>query len=402
MKHIPPFFIRKSFLIISFLLIYATVSLAQMQAIADKVLSVQAGDKLSDKDKEEMDEFWKLIKFLRAQEENEKALNGKGAFGIQGDETSNASLFVVSGGIGIDKGNYPYELDFSTNIQTVFRNGGLQENLSDIDISYDYHHQKVGDGLFLENYTFLNRFSDAYLGVQQKYQVGGGIILNHYFEALTENGIKAKEKLDRKPKYSTDGEGNLIKCFQESCEKIGNPKKLSEAEIEQIENAQERYSKAIHKNYSKLRLAMLVGILYELEKVSAADSVYFTSGTQYRSESFDATNQMRMELRPKITYQPNDIFTLKFHVFYKLPMLWEWKEKVVYNDLVDARADYFVDMQTSFSAKFTEGASFSFRYRYLYDNAPRRTFVTDASGEPQLLRANKRHHNFGFSFNFKF
>ncbi len=388
----------KTIVILSLLIPVRTYG--QIQDVADKILSFNIVENISEEDKTEIQEFWKLIKFLRKQEQKEKTLNGNGQFGFSGNQTDISNIFTVYGGLNFSKEYYPVDLDFSIQFQTVFRDDDFNESVSEIDISFDYSYPNIGDGLLLENFVFISRHSNAFLDIDQRYEVGGGFILNKFFNNLTDSGQEELEELDRKPIYKTDGDGNLIKCYQDACQSIGNPNKLTDDEINIVKNSQERYRKVIKKNKSKLRLSLLAGLYFELEKASASNDVFTVLGNREFTESFPATNKLRWEVRPGIKTQISDYLTIRVDPFFKMPMPWRWDDTIVENGIVDRRADYFVDVTARLEAKFTQGLSVGMRYKYLYDNAPKRRFIDVGLPQDALLIGQQSYHAIFFTFRF--
>ncbi len=387
--------------ILLLLALCVNTTMAQIQKIADKVLNNELSNTFSETELEELQEFNKLITYLRDFEDQEHRLNGKAFFGIGGNETDISNLFKITGGVRLVSGSYPYELDLSANIENIVKNGKFEENVSDIDISFDYH-PSSGNGLWLENFAFLKRFSNAYLGIGQRYEAGGGVIFNFYSKKLTEKGQAIKKQLDRKPIYKVGEENTLIKCYQDICTKIENPQKLSDSEVNEISKLQRNYTNATIKNFSKLRLGLLVGIYYESEMANAENNLFFNGEEQFLSEPFDATNILRLEVRPTFKFRPDDIFTFKVYPYFKFPA--NFKNDVVLgpDGLKDERTDLFMDLQSSVGINVTKSISLSLRYRYFYDSAPKRKYLTEDNGNITLLVGQKRHSNFTMTFNYGF
>lgn len=391
---------EKTILIIA-LILAPCIATTQIQDIAEKVLRLEYDTHLTDEEREELLEFEKLVKYLRDFESKERKLNGRAFFGIGGNETDISNLFKITGGVNLKSGTYPYELELSSNIENIVKNGKFEENVSDIDISFDYN-PDVGDGLWLENYAFLKRFSNAYLGIDQRYEAGGGVIFNFYSKKLTENGIKIQKELNRQPVYKK-GEGNtLIKCYQDICEHIENSQKLTDDEIHELNHIQQNYRNANSKRYSKMRIGILVGVHYESEMAKAENMLMFNGEEMLMSRSFDATNIIRLELRPTFKFQPNDIFSFKLYPYFKFPI--DFDMDVVEGDKGqrDVRRDVFLDLQSSMNMRVTKSVSISLRFRYFYDNAPKRVFITEENGNDVLLVGQRKHSNFTMTFNYGF
>ncbi len=373
----------------------------QIETIADKVLSVDLNQSLSEKDIAEVEEFWKLIRFLRTEERKENGMQGSGMFGFYGTQTDFTDIFTVNGGTNFSKEYYPVDLDFSVYFETIFRSNQFQENVSNIDISFDYSHPNIGDGLVLESFVFLNRSNNAFLGIDQRYEIGGGFIFNKWIDSYSEPGLAAFEELDRSPIYKTDEEGNLIKCYQDACARINNPKKLTKDEVELIEESMGRYRKVLKKRHSKLRLSLITGLYYELDKSTMSDSIVIDGVKTLVTESFDATHEMKMEFRPGIHFRPTHMFSVKLSPFIKTAMPWNWTDIVRSpTGQEDERVDYIINLVARMQANFSQNMALSLRYGFNYENSPQRRFL-GLPGAPLLL-GQQRHHSFIMSFNFGF
>ena len=356
------------------------------------------------KDSTEIVEINQLLDFLNQFLNQELKLNGSGFFSFGGNESDLNNLFRMGVGASIDKGLYPFELDFSTGIQTIVQNGVFQENLSDIDISLDFHPiipkiEAKSDGLWLENYVFIKRFNDAFLGIEQRYEVGGGFTFNFFNSKLTKSGSNNEKSLNSKPTYNVYGD-DLIRCLQ-SCFKTKNILSLTAAETETISYTRERYLRANKKKYSKLRLAMLVGLHYEIEKANAQNIVRLNDRDTLLLRSFDATNRLRWQVRPTIKWQPKDGYTFRLYPYFKFP-LGSMYDTVSENGNEDKRFDYFLDLHSSINIRVEKNFGINIFYRLLYDNAPKRAFIKQEDATYVLLEGQTKHSAFGVSLNFGF
>ena len=134
-----------------------------------------------------IEDFWTCIHELDKMDQRQRRLNGRAGFGFSGDQSGSQSLYKIDGMINGSRGIYPGELTFTSSIGMVLNNGKFSENVSNIYMAYNYHPQ-WGDSLSTENFIFLKRFTDAFLGVEQRYELGGGIILAKYSKNLTDRG----------------------------------------------------------------------------------------------------------------------------------------------------------------------------------------------------------------------
>lgn len=339
-----------------------------------------------------------LLKYLKEQEQKEKKFNGAAQFGFAGDQTNAASLYKINGGIAVNRGYYPDKFEFATDMGLVINNGTFRENVSNVFITYD-HSLPKGDSLFLENYMVMSRFSDEFLGIEQRYELGGGFILALWSKKLTPAGNAEMNRLHKTNLLPPEAGSDSVRlCVNGQCANLkrANPKN-NDAEL--VYRARQQAKVALRKKYNRFRLALLSGLIVEAEKVSASDSLLTVSGKQNFTQSYNASLHLRWEMRPTIDVKPSDNWSFKVRPYFKLPMPWEWYSTVISSNGYTSKAiDYRLDVQTNLTIKladwFNKQASVDIQYRVLYDNAPRRSFLDPSlspGGVPLLLAAQKTH-----------
>ncbi len=353
------------------------------------------------KDSAEIVEMKGLLNFLNDYIKDERSLNGDAGFSFSGSENDLNNLFDLGVSGSMDMGAYPSELDFNLQIQTTIQNGFFSENLSNVDMSYDFHPyipkaEKKSDGLWLENFLFIKRFNNSFLGIEQRYETGAGVIFNFYSKKLTQAGNDNQADLDNIPKYDIYG-NDLRRCL-ETCYLKESVLDLNENDIDVLVNTRERFSRTNRKQYSKLRLALLVGFYYELEQAFAENEILFNQKDSIMNVAFDATNKLRWEIRPSLTWQPKDGYKLKIYPFFKLPI----GNVFDTTNPDDKLYDYFLDFYTSLQIDIEDNFFISLNYRLMYDNAPRRIFLQQNDGSFVLLTGQKQHSNYTISLNFAF
>lgn len=339
--------------------------------------------------------FSKLMSTMTGQLGAQKALNASGSFGFSGNETERSNLFKVSAGVAFDHGSYPYQFDFLTSIETVLKNGEFEENVADIDISFDLHPispKLGGEGIGFENFVFLSRFSDDYLGIEQTYEAGAGILLTNITKPLTQSGESTKRSLNEPL--------DVITNYYDASKRVTALPTLSVADSVTVSKMRARLTSANRKIKTKLRYGVLIGVYYELEKANATNTLALSTGDSLVSMSFPATNRFRWEFRPTFRWQPADGFKFKIYPYLKMPMPWDWTNTVSGpNGSVDERIDWFLDLQASWTAAITKHFGIAIRYRLLYVNAPRRTYFLD-QGSPLLLMGAQAHHGYSLALKF--
>ncbi|MBK8701088.1 MAG: hypothetical protein IPN29_16735 [Saprospiraceae bacterium] len=214
--------------------------------------------------------------------------------------------------------------------------------------------------------------------MDQRYEMGGGIILAKYGTKLTGRGRHLKEKVNKVPfdveNFNPDsGIWNLCSQY---CSRY-NTDFVNEEDVRTLERIQRQSNISLRKLFSNFRLGMLMGIFLETEKINASGTLETASGPMNFNYSFAPTQKVRWELRPTLDLRPSDTWSLRLRPYFKLPLPWEWQNTVTYNNVM--------------------------MYNVYYDNAPQRIYVPDPStGAPLLFSANKKHSLFSFNFRVEF
>lgn len=244
-----------------YLLFFTTVN-GQIEPIIDKLQ--EARIKAHGKDSAELKKIFDVLKFYRFYEKEVEQIKGNAAFGFSGSESNNSSNYDINTNVSLSHGVFPFEKSLSTNFLTNLTNGVFSENISNVDVSFDFHpinysrkikkrdirlkklgnkvirandkyrnafkkklptrdsllmkfeaiknkyynrekkfDQKEVDALWLETFAFLKRFNNSFLGIDQRYEAGAGIIFNFFSKnQLTIKGTQKNTKLSKLPYYS--------------------------------------------------------------------------------------------------------------------------------------------------------------------------------------------------------
>jgi hypothetical protein len=157
------------------------------------------------------------------------------------------------------------------------------------------------------------------------------------------------------------------------------------------------------KKYSKCRLAILFGLLYEFERAFFEDSISTDHGKVFYSYKFDGTAQLKWEVRPTFDFNFGDNVSLKIRMYLKMPMPGNIHSSVEYNGIRDSRCDYFIDFPVILAFKMNNNMSLSIDYRLLYDNAPQRKYILiQGLTDPVLIMPNQMHKSLAIRFNYSF
>lgn len=118
-------------------------------------------------------------------------MSGSIKFGITGNESDESDLYVIQSGMEFNSGLFPLNVEASMNIQTQIQNGNFEEVVSNIDLSVDY----LSANTYNEGYAFVKRTRNTFLGIGQRYEIGGGYVANLYKSTL-KKGRALSEKID--------------------------------------------------------------------------------------------------------------------------------------------------------------------------------------------------------------
>ncbi|NNC94129.1 MAG: hypothetical protein HKN92_01110 [Chitinophagales bacterium] len=152
---------------------------------------------------------------------------------------------------------------------------------------------------------------------------------------------------------------------------------------------------------SPFRIGILVGFFYELERITANDSLQTDNGKIFARNDFDPTNRIRWELEPIIYLHTSKHFYLSITPQLKLPLWYEWRQNVGGVKKIDYRLDVPVNLEVVLSRSFTIDIS----YHTFYDNAPSSVKIPDVirpDGSDVYLTANNLNQFFSIQVGYKF
>lgn len=356
--------------------------------------------------KDTVTKFLAVFKEVRNYELGNRDLKGTVNFGFNGNQSSssklfnnnNNSIYNIIGGLSLSRGTYPSQLEISTQLNVSLVNGKLTENLSNINISYDRHFSDQA-GLALESYSFLNRRTDIFLGVTQRYEIGGGVIIASWSRKIHDLKVAEKiENLENKFSNIKVESGVLTSCLND-CIKLGE--NIKEADVELIVKSQEKIQNSIIKQNSPMRIGMLVGLFVETEKTMFSDSLLVDNSKVFRTVDFDPTVRLRWEIRPTLDFRiMRNAVSVKIRPYFKFPMPWDWTKTIGNKDVFDFRMDFPMIV----NIKVNEEFSINLSHTIFYDHTPSSTAVDGLSmmnGDPVFATLNRIHQFSLFQVAFK-
>jgi hypothetical protein len=313
--------------------------------------------------------FWESLAFLRAEEDRQRAIRGNVTFGMTGDSSGPRSLFKLNTGIGLSRGVYPSELTVDTFLSLQLANGQVQEDVTSLKISYDYHTTKE-----LQYFGFVERFSDNFLSISQRYEVGFGARLGFSFGRLND-----WRETDRQ---FANFRRNLpaVRAVAAKLPTLGQIRLQPTGLLDEprFEKTLDNLDQMVRDRQERLFLGIAASVFAEVEQ-AAIDATSFpiapASGqAPVRVKTFlDGSHRYRLNIRPTIRFRASREVSFRVYPYMKLPI--DGPRHVTLPNgqrRLDYRRDVLSDMTWSIRPEETglEGVDFIFTFNHFFDNAP--------------------------------
>ncbi|MEM8556696.1 MAG: hypothetical protein AAGG50_02525 [Bacteroidota bacterium] len=360
------------------------------------------------------DGVWSALALIESEERRQRALSGTARASFASDATENRSLYRLAVGVSLDRGSYPGEINLSAATDVTLQDGTARENVSSLTLSYDHHLSPS-----FETYAFVKRDTDNFLGIDQRYEIGGGLIGQTYTWD-TRRRTALRKRLGNLPAYVT-AEGDSARAA--AAEALANTdwfRCLAAAHADSTTqgallagvladlDAMRSYAtfaeRAIRKRHTILRLGLLAGPFFEFEQATVtADRVFGTDTTSVAVELAGQTFA-RFEIRPTFTIRDSfERVRFDLRPFFKFP-LYDFDGC----GSGDGACDFRIDATARLTFRLTDigsngAVSIAPVYTLAYDNDPPTlpaSVIQDASAEGARFvdpSMPKTHHIFRFA-----
>lgn len=365
----------------------------------------------------------KYLYTLRKLEDKNKSFTGKFNFRFELNDSQNSEKIDFTVGVDLKKGIFPGEFNFNSSLTVQLINEKLIENLSSLNMSYDYH---FNNKLNFEGYGFIKRTSNNFLNINQRYEVGSGVVWNIYFSGNKKysQGIKDKKGIISKGdsllinlERVRDELVNEFKIKLKGVFKIKNPNntevkvdsikhcnklivskfKFKDTALKSFEESYDRNEKVIKKSESSIRISLLAGLNYEVETTNDSLQLFYKKIDTIKN-SFKPKNLGRFVVGPNFELKVNEL-AFNTRAYFKIGVLEDYRTKIFSNDnlLINRVIDYRIEWTTTATLKLSEKISFTGKLDFVYLNAPNRQIINIADDpliDPPKFRLYKAANKF--------
>jgi len=297
--------------------------------------------------------------------------------GYFGDASSTRELNKLDINAAVAKSGYPNDLKFEFASSIQLKNSGVKtdylENVTTLLLSYEHLLTP-----FFKAYGFVERFTDTYLSIQQRYETGVGVKAE--FEiGVTETGRKKIKDAIEFGKTAAEGRAQNM----EGGEDLTSALAVDEDHVRDTVIA-------LKKRYAFLAMGLACTTLVEIERSSIA----LPNGS---SQLIDPRRRFRVALRPSLILRPSEGLSIKWQTYFKLPAFGP-THAIAFDGTLryDMRTDTFVTIKYDLpkSPAWARRVSLLIDYKYYFDNIP--PFV------PRVISAASQHNSLAFKIQAEF
>jgi len=343
--------------------IIALPAAAHAQTIADferKLLPHQAGALVSLDPK-----FWTSLSFLRAEEDKQRALKADIMFGMSGDEAGAKSLFKLATGISLSRGVFPSEISVVSRFLLQVKDGQLQEEVTNLAITYDYHTTSE-----FEYFVFAERFTDSFLSIQNRYEVGFGGRFGADFGYVGTQRVADAVKV-------VEQQLPQVKDLFAAAAKNGQLRD-SLPDYSAFAKTTQNLDHISRDSYSRLFLGLAMSVFSELERAELEAISVPASGSAGPSDQvktkvlLDTVQRYRLSIRPTLKFRPSSWVSIIVFPYFKLPLDGPHSVDTPTGKRLDYRRDILSEMTWSIKPEQTglENVDITVAYNHYFDNVP--------------------------------
>jgi hypothetical protein len=300
----------------------------------------------------------------------------------------------------VNRSSYPHELRFRASSKFLFSPTVVQNELTSTLLNYDHHLSE-----HLEVYGFIERFSDSFMSIKQRYESGVGFKLEFDTRPRAERRRDASEDLiaSRTLEEYPDLERYFEECIKSST--LIPDDKDAILEGARILSTEHRYvTIARLKKQSPFSWGIAFSLLSEVEQAEINTDTVDPETQKTINVILNPSQFFRLTVRPSFTWRFSKAASLNSQLYWKGSLR---KAGVFFTD---SRLDLRSEMKFNVAKDFIWGgpASVSIDYQFHYDWMPPaipEDQVRNYSDRDIILKytsGGNYHHYVAVRFNIKF
>ena len=309
--------------------------------------------------------FWAGLAVLRDEEDRQRSLLADITFGLSGDEAGPRSLFKLNTGISLSRGVFPSELSVVSRLGLQLRDGRLQEDVTSLQITYDYHATH-----HVQYFTFAERFTDSFLSIQQRYEIGFGARVGASF------GRVGPWRRNNAEFDAVESGLAVIERERSAVPPLADV--MASADTGGFRAAISNLRHAIEDRQARLFVGLVASVFAELERAelevtSFPSDAPFGNDRESTKIALDAEQRYRLNLRPTLRLRPNNDIVITVYPYYKLPLDGPRYVNVPGRGRqLDYRRDILSEMVWRIQSQQTglESVDVVFTFNHHFDNVP--------------------------------
>ena len=284
---------------------------------------------------------WKeCSEWIEEEKQKEDDLHGSVDLGFSGDEAGDDRLFKLNVKVSMQSHEYPNQLRMDAGAMFQLKDDEIQEDLTKFRFSWDHYYKER-----LEGFTFVERFSDSFLSIKQRYELGVGLKYEWRKRNIPDDVLDGRECEDvhihEKRTRLTKKGGERLRALQRLHEE-SPPTPTDRLSFEDYC----KYRNGIQSRYAKFQMGISASAFAEFEqaeieatitRLEPAEDDRLERIEEKRKVTTPAEQVFRLALRPSFVFRPTDEITLRGRYYWKISL----------SDSSDVREDGALSMEIS-------------------------------------------------------
>lgn len=334
-----------------------------------------------------------FLKWIKDPKNKYGLVVGSFSFGFNGNDAELSDRYSVNASASVTRNSYPHETRFTLESKVTMDNDKLEEDVKTLRVNQDYDVTN-----YFELFGFGELFSDEFMSIDQRYEVGVGFKLQRQIwneHAQLKELSAAVDYIDVVIRWAS----RMGSLLPDSTDSISSLMK----EIEHLQTARDvakRNFEFARRQKRYLSLAFSTALVADLERpAELAVTVVDTNGGVSDTSTVKLKPRdhfrYRLNVRPSMRWQATKMLSFYFQSIFKFPIVNDWY-------IHDLR----IDTVLSAKLKASEKIGVVTKFTQYFDNKP------PALSGSQLMRfstkdiykneAPKRHSQFVLSIEYSF